>query len=193
MTLGTKGSRRIAVDGVSYRWRSRHRPTYCQAMGWSALTFAVGLAEGAGSTLVVTMPFARPDNWMRSPTGSVTPSIVEAGIRRAVKDSHRSGQPRTRRAYNTYWRRACERMRLARQPGKLCRYFLQAGLGVGGSDPDITTAVGVPGVPLGHRRPVGALHPGTRGVPQPMRTDAPGRHPRQMLTQAHPQVCLLCV
>jgi hypothetical protein len=93
MTLGTKGSRRIGVDGASYRWRIRRKPTYCQAMGWSALTFAVGLADATGSTLVVTMPFARPDNWMQLPSGSVTPAIVEASIRRAMVDGWRPERP----------------------------------------------------------------------------------------------------
>jgi hypothetical protein len=93
MALGTKGSRRIAVDGASYRWRIRRKPTYCQAMGWSALTYAVGLADGTGSTLLVTMPFARPDNWMHSPSGSVTPATVEASIRRAVADGWKPERP----------------------------------------------------------------------------------------------------
>ncbi|MBB2948569.1 hypothetical protein FB565_008352 [Actinoplanes lutulentus] len=93
MTLGTKGSRRIAVDGVSYRWRIRRKPTYCQAMGWSAFTFAVGLAEATGSTLVVTMPFAHPSNWMQLPSGPVTPATVEASIRHALADGWRPNRP----------------------------------------------------------------------------------------------------
>ncbi|BBH70817.1 hypothetical protein ACTI_75020 [Actinoplanes sp. OR16] len=93
MTLGAQGSRRIAVDGAAYRWRIRHKPTYCQGMGWSTLTFAVGLADAAGSTLVVTLPFARPDNWMRLPSGSVSPAIVEASIRHAVLNGWRPDRP----------------------------------------------------------------------------------------------------
>jgi hypothetical protein len=45
MTLVKKGCRRIVVDGVAFRWSVRHRPTYCQANGWSPLTFVVEQAR----------------------------------------------------------------------------------------------------------------------------------------------------
>ncbi|XIE81532.1 hypothetical protein AB6O49_34030 [Streptomyces sp. SBR177] len=45
MALVRKGSRRITVDGVTYRWRLRGRPTYAQGMTWSPLTYAVDHAE----------------------------------------------------------------------------------------------------------------------------------------------------
>jgi hypothetical protein len=47
-----QGSRRIAVDGLVFRWLVRGRPTYCQALGWSPLTFVAELAadnRGHGS------------------------------------------------------------------------------------------------------------------------------------------------
>ena len=53
MTLMKKGSRLIVVDDVTYRWRVRGKPTYCQGLGWSPLTYAVELAADPGTTLVV--------------------------------------------------------------------------------------------------------------------------------------------
>ena len=40
MAIGRKGSRRIVVDGTTYRWRLRRRPTYVAitsalAQGWN--------------------------------------------------------------------------------------------------------------------------------------------------------------
>ncbi|WAZ19026.1 hypothetical protein STRCI_000045 [Streptomyces cinnabarinus] len=81
MALVKKGSRRITVDGVSYRWRIRRKPTYSQALAWSPLTYAVELADSPGSTLVVTTNQAHPDNWMLVPPSAVVPSAVAEGIR----------------------------------------------------------------------------------------------------------------
>ncbi|GAA4570861.1 hypothetical protein GCM10023193_58340 [Planotetraspora kaengkrachanensis] len=64
MTLPKKGSRLITVSDTTYRWRVRHKPTYCEGVGWSPLTFAVELAEGPYNVLLVTLPYARPDNWV---------------------------------------------------------------------------------------------------------------------------------
>jgi hypothetical protein len=93
MTLAVKGSRRITVDGVTYRWSVRRRPTYCQANGWSPLTFAVGHAEQPGPVLVVSMPCAHPGNWIGLPSQPVLPGTVASCIRQAVAAGWRPGQP----------------------------------------------------------------------------------------------------
>ncbi|WP_182908124.1 hypothetical protein [Microbispora sp. H13382] len=49
MSLPKKGSRVITVSDVAYRWRVRHKPTYCQGNGWTPMTFAVELAEKPGN------------------------------------------------------------------------------------------------------------------------------------------------
>jgi hypothetical protein len=54
MALAKRGPRRIVVDGVTYRWRLRGKPTYDQALCWSPCTYAVEHAGRPGSTLVVT-------------------------------------------------------------------------------------------------------------------------------------------
>ncbi|GAA2818724.1 hypothetical protein ABT362_01765 [Nonomuraea rubra] len=85
MAMPKKGSRLIDVGGTGFRWRVRHKPTYCQGNGWSPLTFAVERAEEPGGVLVVSLPCARPDNWLGERTIAVRPVLVGACIRRAVE------------------------------------------------------------------------------------------------------------
>ena len=81
MTISVKGSRRITVDGVPYRWSVRARPTYTQAICQGPLTFAVVNEHAPGSTLVVTLDAMRPDNWLDGPSAVVTPKrgVFNAG------------------------------------------------------------------------------------------------------------------
>ncbi|MFJ9752890.1 hypothetical protein [Streptomyces chartreusis] len=83
MALVKKGSRLITVDGISYRWRIRRKPTYSQALAWSPLTYAVELADSPGSTLVVTTNHPHPNSWMLESPGAVVPSAVAESIRSA--------------------------------------------------------------------------------------------------------------
>lgn len=84
MALVQKGSRRIVVDGVTYRWRVRHKPTYCQGNGWTPLTFAVEDATTPGTTLVVQTDRPHPGNWFVLPTRPVLPADVTQAIRTAL-------------------------------------------------------------------------------------------------------------
>ncbi|MGS2640880.1 hypothetical protein [Streptosporangium sp. G12] len=84
MTIPKKGSRLISVDGIAYRWRIRHKPTYCQANSWGPLTYAVEPAEGRGRVLLVELPCSRPDAWYGERTMTVRPALVAATIRRAL-------------------------------------------------------------------------------------------------------------
>ncbi len=93
MALTRKGARRITVDDVVYRWTVRRKPTYCQALGWSPLTFAVERTEQPGSTLVVSLPWARPDNWLALPSGPVRPGVVARAIRVALSRGWQSASP----------------------------------------------------------------------------------------------------
>ncbi|WP_433353304.1 hypothetical protein ACQP25_08245 [Microtetraspora malaysiensis] len=82
------------MSDVAYRWRVRHKPTYDQGNGWSPMTFAVELAEKPGNVLLVTLPYARPDNWLLEQSMSVRPALVAQCIRRAISEgwaSHRTG------------------------------------------------------------------------------------------------------
>jgi hypothetical protein len=83
MALVRKGSRRIIVDGVTYRWRVRRRPTYDQGLVWSPLTYAIEQAETSGTTLVITINQPHPSNWCEIAARPVLPAEVAATIRMA--------------------------------------------------------------------------------------------------------------
>jgi hypothetical protein len=76
VALPKKGSRLITVSETVYRWRVRHKPTYCQGNGWTPMTFAIELAEKPGNALLVTLPYARPDNWLCEQWTSIRPALV---------------------------------------------------------------------------------------------------------------------
>ncbi|MFF2568954.1 hypothetical protein [Streptomyces sp. NPDC058084] len=84
MALAKKGSRLITVDGTTYRWRLRGRPTYTQGLVHSPLTYAVERANDPGTTLVVTTDRAHPSNWLGTPSAPVLPSQVADTIRTAL-------------------------------------------------------------------------------------------------------------
>ncbi|MFI6690134.1 hypothetical protein [Streptomyces sp. NPDC050485] len=84
MALVKKGSRRIMVDGVTYRWMLRRRPTYSQALVWSSLTYAVEHADSpSGTILVISTNQPHPSNWLVGPGSPVLPSDVADSIRTA--------------------------------------------------------------------------------------------------------------
>ena len=83
MAMQQKGSRRIVVDGQSYRWRVRLPASYPQLAYGTALTFAVEHFDG-GSVLLVVCAGARHGNWADVPGTTVTPRRVAALIRHAL-------------------------------------------------------------------------------------------------------------
>ena len=90
MALTSKGRRSLIVDGIAYRWSVRRKPTYCQEMGWSNLSFAVEAASGGLCTLHVITQAARADSVAASanelpgsPSMAVTPALVAHSIRLA--------------------------------------------------------------------------------------------------------------
>ncbi|MFD8783625.1 hypothetical protein [Kitasatospora sp. NPDC059599] len=83
MALVRKGSRRTVVDGVTYRWRIRHKPTHRQVNGWTPLTIAVEDATVPGTTLVVRTDRIHPQNWF-SPTKPILPADVARAVRTAL-------------------------------------------------------------------------------------------------------------
>ncbi|WP_351231552.1 hypothetical protein [Streptomyces sp. NPDC002133] len=86
MALVKKGSRRITVDGTTYRWRLRGRPTYDQGLVRSPLAYAVEHAKTPGTTLVVTTNQPHPSNWFGTQADAVLPSDVADSIRTARAD-----------------------------------------------------------------------------------------------------------
>ncbi len=96
MSILKKGARRIVVDGQPYYWRVRHRPTYCQSMGWSTIGLAVEAEGGQGAVLVVDVPQYHPGNWRREPAASVLPQQVADYIQQARRlgwQPLRAGKP----------------------------------------------------------------------------------------------------
>jgi hypothetical protein len=85
MAIAKKGSRRIVVDSIVYRWTVRPRPTYTQALAQANLSFAAEIETGGSSTLLVTVNAARPDNWVGTVSCLVTPAVVERAIRQALR------------------------------------------------------------------------------------------------------------
>nr|WP_063817906.1 hypothetical protein [Herbidospora sakaeratensis] len=84
MAMPRKGSRLITVGGTVYRWRVRHKPTYCEGLCWGPLAFSVEHAERPGGVLKVTLPSPRPDNWLGERAMAVRPVLVASVIRRAL-------------------------------------------------------------------------------------------------------------
>ncbi|MEU8434735.1 hypothetical protein AB0F18_17800 [Streptomyces sp. NPDC029216] len=86
MALVKRGSRLINVDGTTYRWRLRERPTYDQGLVRSPLTYAVEHAHAAGTTLVVTTNQPHPSNWFGTQGSPILPAQVADSIRAALAD-----------------------------------------------------------------------------------------------------------
>ena len=86
MAIVKKGSRAIIVDGVRYRWRARHRPTYSQGVGDSNQSISVESWDAPGSNLVVELPDLHCSNWLRKPSTPVPPVKVAGYIREALAE-----------------------------------------------------------------------------------------------------------
>ncbi|MCY0929048.1 hypothetical protein OTB20_23170 [Streptomyces sp. H27-H1] len=85
MALVKKGSRLITVDGTTYRWRLRGRPTYGQGLGWSPLAYVVEHAESSpGTALVITTDQPHLSNWIGMQGSPILPAQVADSIRTAL-------------------------------------------------------------------------------------------------------------
>ncbi|QNP71889.1 hypothetical protein IAG44_22395 [Streptomyces roseirectus] len=84
MTLPRKGTRRIVVAGVSYRWHLRRRPTYARGLLWTPCTYVVEHADSPGAVLVVTTGRPHPGNWLGAEAVGVRPSDVAGAVERAL-------------------------------------------------------------------------------------------------------------
>lgn len=84
MALRKKGSRLITIDGTTYRWRLRGRPTYDQGLVQSPLTYAIEHADSPGTTLVITTNQPHPSNWLGTQGSPVLPAQVAESIRTAL-------------------------------------------------------------------------------------------------------------
>jgi hypothetical protein len=92
LAINHKGSRRVVVDDVAYRWRIRRKPSHAQASEYSPLLVAISLDEAPGATLVIEANGQRPDALHLSLT-TITPATIAAAIRSAIAAGWRSSEP----------------------------------------------------------------------------------------------------
>jgi hypothetical protein len=90
MALPRKGSRKIIVDGLPYRWYIRPRPTNTsQDYGDVNITIAIEREDVSQRTrLIVDVPLVRPDGFSTKgkSRGYVTPADVAKIIQSALAD-----------------------------------------------------------------------------------------------------------
>ena len=85
MAIPKKGSRKISVNGVSYLWMIRKKPTYSQSVyGSGFLHVAVDTEENTGSTLIIYTNHRHPKAIHVEKIIPVTPSLVSNWIKNAI-------------------------------------------------------------------------------------------------------------
>ena len=93
VALSRRGSRRIEVDGVAYRWRLRTRPTDGQRLGHTPLIVAIAAEVGPGPALIVRHFHAHPGNTIGRRAEAVTPREVVAMIREGIREGWQPSRP----------------------------------------------------------------------------------------------------
>jgi hypothetical protein len=100
------GSRKIVVDGVSYRWRIRQRPPTATVDDGGPLVFCAELIGTTGSVLVVALPQSREVGWGglydydQSPA---TPGQVADAIRQALRAGWVASKPGKPFLFDAMW------------------------------------------------------------------------------------------
>lgn len=85
MGIPKKGSRKIFVDGIEYRWRVRHKSTYSQSdYNLSYVNASVETYDTAKCTLLITFPWARFDAYTGEGEQPITPRLIESCIKTAL-------------------------------------------------------------------------------------------------------------
>jgi hypothetical protein len=95
MAIVKKGSRRIVVDDVEYRWRVRQKPPYDTGEHHGLNCSVERVGEKPGAILVVHFPEARLDTWIGSKSSPIVPSHVASAIRGALQAGWQPLQPGT--------------------------------------------------------------------------------------------------
>jgi hypothetical protein len=84
MAIPKKGSRKIIVNEIEFRWRVRWKPTDSQAVCDSNMTAAIEFYENPQSVLSVEFPWVRYDAWFGVAEQPITPKIIEICIKNAL-------------------------------------------------------------------------------------------------------------
>ena len=94
MAIPKKGSRKIIVTGVIYRWYIRKKPSYGQALSESNLTAVVELFENPVSLLTIDFNCFRNDSWIDPGNRNVKPSHISEGIKMALIEGWLPSSPK---------------------------------------------------------------------------------------------------
>jgi hypothetical protein len=92
VTIPKRGSRRIEVDGESFRWRLRRRPTAAQRGGRTPMLVAI-VSERGGATLLVRSRAQHPSNEVALASAAVTPGHVADYVREGKRAGWVSTEP----------------------------------------------------------------------------------------------------
>ena len=96
MSIPKKGSRKIHIGGIDYRWTIRNKPTYCEGAFATEMTAAVELYASPVSTLIIGFGSPRPDNWLEREGMKVTPKTIKSQIELALKNGW---EPKNRKGF----------------------------------------------------------------------------------------------
>ncbi len=100
MAIPKKGTRKIIVDNIVYRWLIRRKATYGQAdYGNGKIHVAIELEQNPGTTLFIITDRGHPKDYNTITVVPVTPSDISNWIKQALaldwkpetKDSQFSG------------------------------------------------------------------------------------------------------
>jgi hypothetical protein len=100
MAVRKTGSRRIVVDGVTFRWGFPHRPTQDQKDGWPGVRLTVQPAECDGALLVVVFPRRF---LMGGPCGEWGKPVLPSEVARAIREALAAGWRADQRSEQFVW------------------------------------------------------------------------------------------
>ncbi|WP_036480242.1 hypothetical protein [Myxosarcina sp. GI1] len=104
MAIPKKGTRKIIVDGIPYRWYVRRKPTHTQGDYATCITAGVERVETKGSVLSITFLW-NCYNYYSGAEFSITPKDIEHCIRDAIA---LGWQPEVNGS--TFYYKSCEKM-----------------------------------------------------------------------------------
>jgi len=84
MAIPKKGSRKIEVGGIVYRWSIRKKPTYCQGNEWTNLKAVVELFENPVSILSIDFMNYRNDSWLTDTKVNISPIDISDCILKSI-------------------------------------------------------------------------------------------------------------
>lgn len=86
MAIPKKGSRKIVVKDIEYRWLIRRKATYAQtAYGIGKLSVAIELAEAPGTTLLIYTDRNHPKDFHTQKVIPIIPSDIANWILQALE------------------------------------------------------------------------------------------------------------